>query len=54
MQLSNRQSGNVSMVVVRMMAWFFRKIWRHLYSGVIVDHVGLKKVNSYNYLRKIT
>lgn len=32
------------MVVVRMMAWFFRKIWRHLYSGVIVDHVGLKKV----------
>ena len=36
--------GSISTAVVRFEAYLFRKVYRHLYNGVLIDEVGIRKL----------
>eukprot|EP01094_Clydonella_sp_ATCC50884_P002152 TRINITY_DN11657_c0_g1_i1.p1 TRINITY_DN11657_c0_g1~~TRINITY_DN11657_c0_g1_i1.p1 ORF type:complete len:1182 (-),score=509.15 TRINITY_DN11657_c0_g1_i1:235-3780(-) len=43
-EILERMQGTIHMPVLRTQAYFFRKIYRHLYRAVCVDQLGLRRV----------
>eukprot|EP00761_Pharyngomonas_kirbyi_P002199 gb/GECH01002203.1/.p1 GENE.gb/GECH01002203.1/~~gb/GECH01002203.1/.p1 ORF type:complete len:1156 (+),score=242.96 gb/GECH01002203.1/:1-3468(+) len=43
-KILERMCADLRMPVVRIMGWFFRKVWRTIYKGIIIDEEGLEKL----------
>jgi hypothetical protein len=39
-----RMGHTLDLKILRMLAWFFRKVWRRMYQGIHVDEKGLETV----------
>lgn len=44
----DRMFARMNLKMVKIFAWFLRKVWRRIYEKVVVDHAGLEKIQKLN------
>ncbi|EFA75040.1 hypothetical protein PPL_11725 [Heterostelium album PN500] len=45
-QIMDRMQSNLNIVVVRVIGWFLKKVWRKLYQGIHVDEKGIEQIRA--------
>jgi len=43
-QIIDRMQSNLNVVVVRVLGWFLKKVWRKIYQGIHVDEKGIELI----------
>lgn len=47
-EIMDRMFARMNLRMVKVFAWFLRKVWRRIYEKVVVDHAGLQKISKLN------
>eukprot|EP01132_Coremiostelium_polycephalum_P000607 gene607-755_t len=45
-QVIDRMQSNLNVLVVRVLGWFLRKVWRKIYQGIHVDEKGIELIRA--------
>ncbi|GAM27335.1 hypothetical protein SAMD00019534_105100 [Acytostelium subglobosum LB1] len=45
-QIMDRMQSNLNIMVVRVLGWFLKKVWRKIYQGIHVDEKGIEAIRA--------
>ncbi|EGG23421.1 hypothetical protein DFA_05553 [Cavenderia fasciculata] len=45
-QVMDRMQSNLNVMVVRVLGWFLKKVWRKIYQGIHVDEKGIEAIRA--------